>query len=245
VRLAAGAVELPPTTENARIVLTGRTPLPDVAFPNADGVPVRLRDLGRQPLLLNLWSSSCAACMAELKSLSAASDRWRKHNLRILALNVDRIGAEAAEDMTRPPFHAGYATEDFIRGLEAVQRSVVDRSRPLPLPSSFLVDRRGLVTVIYKGAVKPDELASDLALLEAGPGQVRDAAVPFAGRWRTGPLPPDPIQVALMLYQGGHLELAQAYVRQCGKVYAKGASATDPWLAPAGKPRRYCITRPR
>lgn len=231
--LVPSPLHAPLQDERARIVLIGRVPLPNAAYRGLRGEDRRLIDDARaRPLLVNLWSYACAPCLLELDELTEHHNELRQRGVSIVALSVDRLteaaagAASAAQYLStkRLPFATGFATENTASQLESVQRAVLDRSRPLPLPSSFLIDRQGRVAVIYKGSLRVEQLIDDLSLLNKAASEVRDLAVPFPGRWRTMPADSDPVQVALKLFENGHAELAEAYLMRCETIYRARAS---------------------
>ena len=61
------------------------------------------------------------------------------------------------------------------------------RRGPLSIPSSFLVDAKGNVAAVYLEPVSWEQLASDLALLDAPPQAQLNRASPREGRWFTDP----------------------------------------------------------
>ena len=56
-----------------------------------------------------------------------------------------------------------------MRHLDLFQRAMLDRWRPMPVPTSFLLDQHGRVAVIYKGHIKLERLLNDVALLDDSP----------------------------------------------------------------------------
>jgi len=190
----APAPEPPRSTEAARIVLPSRAPLPALAYLDAAD-PETVRTVGggddRAPFLVHLWASWCAPCLAEIEGLSKDAERISRTGLGILALSVDaeadRPRARAFLERMRWRFGQGFATAEALGILEALQRSILDRHRPLPLPSSFLVDGDGRIAAIYKGPVETERLLADLDLLGAGAEENLAAALPFAGRWHAPP----------------------------------------------------------
>ena len=184
-------LELPAETDLARVVLPGRIPLPMIH--SHDGKPLDESDL-RGPLVVNLWASWCTPCLTELKEWSEHSEQFRAAGLRVLAANTDELaghGTTAAAKGILDGFGFPYPSmgvdNGTIQRLDFFQRSFLDRWLPLPVPSSFLVDREGRVAVIYKGPVSAEALIRDLALLDADRETMRKAATPFRGRWAGHP----------------------------------------------------------
>ncbi len=190
VRLAEAAVVAPRSSERARIPLAARLPLPPLAWRSADGSAVALHEPG-SPRLVLLWANWCAPCGSELQALSAARERLDSSGLDLLALDADPQQTGDLLERVGWPWGRGSAEAELLDALDVVQRSVLDRQRPLPLPSAFLLDARGAVAVIYKGALDVDALLADAARLEGTPQSLRAAAVPFAGRWLESPPAPD------------------------------------------------------
>lgn len=60
----------PPSIETNAVV-TG-TPLPDVSISTLDGTEVELSALAGQPLVINVWGSTCVPCRKELPDFAAA-----------------------------------------------------------------------------------------------------------------------------------------------------------------------------
>jgi thiol-disulfide isomerase/thioredoxin len=66
----SGAIPQPPSIETNAVV--GGDPLPDVAVQTLDGDDVDVRGLIGQPMVINVWSSSCVPCKKELPDFAAA-----------------------------------------------------------------------------------------------------------------------------------------------------------------------------
>lgn len=62
-------------------------PAPDIAFLDPDGEQVSLASFAGKPLLLNLWATWCAPCVAEMPTLDALAAR--EDDLQVLAVSQD------------------------------------------------------------------------------------------------------------------------------------------------------------
>ena len=197
--------ELPPSKPSniapdstARIVLSSRLSLPPI-YINSNGIEEELdREDLKGPLLLNLWTSWCAPCVAELTEWTKSESTIREKGLRILALNVEEnaeSGIKKIKRKTNFPFEIKSGTTKTVRNLDFFQRSQLDRWLPMPVPSSFLIDKFGRVAVIYKGPVAIDQLMKDVELLETEPNIWRDFSVPFDGKWIGSHPSSDPLKV--------------------------------------------------
>ena len=94
-------------TQVARAFLPVRVPLPELPFEDAASGEA-LVVATRRPLLVNLWASWCAPCVAELRELTARAGDLAGARLGVLALSVDPLDEEHdttaadAEGVLRP-----------------------------------------------------------------------------------------------------------------------------------------------
>ena len=63
------------------------TPAPATAFQSPERTPVSPADFRGKPLLVNLWATWCAPCIAEMPTLDALAARDK--NLQVLAVSQD------------------------------------------------------------------------------------------------------------------------------------------------------------
>jgi tetratricopeptide (TPR) repeat protein len=230
-RLVATSTELPPDSEQARIVVPAGYPLPEIRTLDAAGnEQAWVGDGG--PFVINLWASWCGPCVTELSEWSHAAGQFKSAGLDVVALNTDGLGrndATSAAELLQNiefPFASFPVSESTVQSLNALQQAVLDRWKPLPVPSSFLVDSRGEVVVFYKGPVSVEQLLADQKLLRATPQERRAAATPFSGRW-VDDAPPRgaPRRVANQLLDQNQLEEA---VRYLARIVENSPESADP-----------------
>ena len=189
-------VTSPPSADHshtARIVV-----LPDefissnLEFWEFDG---EIKTLGSQRdghLLIVLWASWCPVCQTELSKLVERKRDLQSAGIDILAISVDDL------DKSRPsrwsevgrflerinfPFQTGLATRRMLGELEDIDNKILTRWRPLPIPTSFLLDNNNQLIAIYKGDANVDDLIHDITIRDRNDGPILNAAVPFEGRW--------------------------------------------------------------
>ena len=224
VRLAASVPKLPEPTERKRHLLAARYPIPESAFESFDG---RLRALGEmkgKPLLINLWASWCMPCVKELEDLGQHQQKLRAAGLEVAALSVDGLGDQGttvqdARDLIQKldfPFISGRIYTEMLASLQRASNDLYVMERPLPIPTSFLLDAQGELAAVYVGPVDLDELVRDVDRLELEGPLLRSASRPFPGRWdKEPPLRSDVyFSLALAAHFVGKKELAAAYYRR-------------------------------
>lgn len=209
-----------PSSEAARIVMASPLPFPAATFLNLEGKRAPIEGSGK-PLLINLWATWCAPCVAEMEAWKKEQGAIGKLGIDILALSVDNPDDAFDERITivnpflkkrRFPFAAGLADAGFLDVLEVAGRAQLDKYESLPVPSSILLDARGRIAVLYKGPVEVMQLVEDVALLKAGKEARHAAAAHFPGRWLEGPWPASPTGMIDKFMSFGQPEAARRYL---------------------------------
>jgi thiol-disulfide isomerase/thioredoxin len=182
-----------PDSQVRAVVFRQRRPsLEKLAYRSLDGAAKTLDAPHAGPMLIILWASWCPPCLAELKEVAEREQELRKENVTVLALNVDGLDPENGVGVSQIrqvlkdrgfAFEVGAATPETIQLLEQTQYEIIQKLKQLPVPSSFLVDGDNGVVAMYKGRVEVPQFLADAKLVSAEPRVLRDAAVPFSGRW--------------------------------------------------------------
>ncbi|WP_267378290.1 MULTISPECIES: TlpA disulfide reductase family protein [unclassified Sphingomonas] len=112
----------------------GETP-PALAFTDPEGQPVTLAAFRGKPVLLNLWATWCAPCVAEMPTLDAAAERL-KGRVAVLAVSQDLDGKAKVA-----PFFAAHAFKALTPYLDPkLGLSLAYRAN---LPTTILIDSTG------------------------------------------------------------------------------------------------------
>ena len=72
-------------------------PMPAMALQKADATPTDLAAHGGDWLVVNFWATWCAPCRKEMPQLDALAKRYQGRGVKVIALSVDRGGAEKPE----------------------------------------------------------------------------------------------------------------------------------------------------
>ena len=195
--ISPGAVTAPELSDAAQIRFSQRPPVPELSYKNLAEVSTPIAVRSGRPLLVNLWATWCLPCLKEIREFNTHAEELSAAGVDLLLLNVDSLSLGDKVDKARvrqlvgkltpglkgAGLAAGFADKTLVGQFEDLQRELVYRQRQLPLPSSFLIDPQGRLAAVYKGPVSVEELKRDAALAKAPPADLRDGAVPFAGRW--------------------------------------------------------------
>ncbi len=193
VRLVASEQDIPASPDNVRVVVLRYRGLePTAKYKSFDGQTKPIGDVAADAKLILLWASWCPTCRTELQELAKHAGRIRGAGIEILALNIDDADLSHPEDGTDAakflheidfPFPSGIAEHELLGDLEELDADTLQRHRPLPVPTSFLIAADGTIVALYKGPVDVAQLIADAGMRQRSADEVRNAAVPLAGRW--------------------------------------------------------------
>ncbi len=65
------------------------SPAPDMAFQDAAGKPVKVKDFKGKVVVLNLWATWCAPCKVEMPTLAKLQSAYAAKPLAVIALSAD------------------------------------------------------------------------------------------------------------------------------------------------------------
>ena len=223
-RLEPSKIEVPPSTDHSRIVLIAPVPIPEMHYETAAGTiePITAGEAGR-PRLVNLWATWCQPCLHELAEWTQHADELERSGLEVLAINVDEPEADRQQQKQtigevatglKLPFTTGFGTQDLVVQFDVLQRSIQRRQRELPVPSSFLIDARGNLRIIYRGRVSAEQLLADTKLVDATPEEIVAASVPYAGKWLGQPAGTSPNTIAIKFVEGGFHDQTIRYIER-------------------------------
>jgi cytochrome c biogenesis protein CcmG, thiol:disulfide interchange protein DsbE len=136
-------------------------PAPDFTLANLDGANIALLDLKGQVLLINVWATWCPPCRVEMPAIQAAYEQYHDQGFTVLAVNLQEDPAAVATFLReyRLTFPALLDTDGQVS--RAYQAAA--------LPSSFFVDRQGVIRAVYRGPMPRSTIAGTVEqLLQEG-----------------------------------------------------------------------------
>lgn len=143
-----------PTTESRQgDTIVGSEPgnaAPNFTLPAYTGKNISLSDLRGKTVILNFWSMSCASCLIEMPDLQQAYYELKEHRNDIVLL-----GVEAREDDASQFLEKRHLTFPIVKDQDA---SVWQRYNIRGIPTTFLLDRNGIIKQVHEGPLSADML---------------------------------------------------------------------------------------
>ncbi len=138
--------------------LVGRR-APDLTAVDMTGRPVSLASLRGRVVLLDLWASWCEPCKKELPLLDGMAERLKSKGVEVLAVSIDDRRENAARFLEARPRWALTAAHDPTK-------LVGETWRPEKMPTSYVIDREGIIRHVNAGFEPGDETVIERQLLE-------------------------------------------------------------------------------
>ena len=109
---------------------------PSMVFTHPDGAEMRLSDYNGKVILVNVWATWCAPCIAEMPMLDELQAKKGSANFEVVTISLDRTAEEAAQWFTKNNINNLPLWHDSTYGVSA--------KLALPgLPTSIFYNRQG------------------------------------------------------------------------------------------------------
>ena len=132
---------------------------PEIGLKDLSGRGVSIASLKGKVILVDFWASWCAPCREELPVLEALYKKYRAKGFEIVGVNLDQSPDNVQRFLSGTPLS--------FRVVHDRGRAVAGRYAPTKMPSSFLIDRKGIVRHVHAGFRAADrrELEQHIAAL--------------------------------------------------------------------------------
>jgi thiol-disulfide isomerase/thioredoxin len=129
-------------------------PVPEIHVESLGGKDLGIGDYRGKVVLLDVWASWCGPCKQELPMLDDMAKRLRADGVEVLAVSIDQERANLVKFLkVRPRWSLTIAHDP--------QGAIADRLAPEKMPTSYIIDREGIIRYINSG-FEP----SDAAVIE-------------------------------------------------------------------------------
>ena len=140
---------------------------PDFTLPDVAGKAVTLSALRGQPVLINFWATWCEPCRIEMPTLQAGYARAKAAaggagtGVTVLGIAVESDPAIIGS------FQKEYSISFPLLPDNLGSSSVKNLYRVVPIPTSFFIDRQGVIRHIQVGALDEATLTAKLGVIQS------------------------------------------------------------------------------
>ena len=142
------------------------SPAPEITVQRMSGKSVSVSSYRGQVLLLDVWASWCGPCKQELPMLDDIAARLRGKGVEVLAVSVDQERDNVVKFLgSRGRWSLTIAHDP--RG------EIADRLQPEKMPTSYIIDREGIIRYVNYGFVPSDAATIERRLADLAGGGKR------------------------------------------------------------------------
>ncbi len=116
---------------------------PEFELRALDGQPVKLAALRGKVVVVDFWASWCRPCRSAMPQLEQLYRSYRRKGLVVVGVSVDSSPANAKKFLSGVPVSFPIVHD--------AKQQVARQYRPPRMPSSFVIDRRGVVRHVQAG----------------------------------------------------------------------------------------------
>jgi cytochrome c-type biogenesis protein len=149
--------ETPPSANQGQV----GQPAPQYAALTMKGDSISLADLRGKVVLMNVWATWCGPCRKEIPELRTLHANYKDRGLEVIGISVDSDGSDDAIRSFLSEFKMDYTI--WRDANETVQATF----RMAGVPTTFVIDRQGVLRWRSTGAIEPGDSTLTRAIEEA------------------------------------------------------------------------------
>lgn len=120
-------------------------PAPDFTLPDLDGNTVRLGDFRGKVIFLNFWAIRCPACRAEMPAMEEVYQEYKYKDVVFIGVDLGEFRSSVKSFVEAN----GYSWTFVIDSTGEVARDYMVNF----IPSSFFIDKNGIIRALQVGAL--------------------------------------------------------------------------------------------
>jgi thiol-disulfide isomerase/thioredoxin len=134
-------------------------PAPEITVQRMSGKSVSVSSYRGQVLLLDVWASWCGPCKQELPMLDEIAARLRHKGVEVLAVSVDQERDNVVKFL-------GSRGKWALTIAHDPKGEIADRLQPEKMPTSYIIDRQGIIRYVNYGFVPGDAPTNERRLAD-------------------------------------------------------------------------------
>lgn len=124
-------------------------PAPEIAAFDLQGNKASLSNWQGKTVLINFWSETCGACIAELRTLQQWAEKY-PNQVQLVAMNIDGEKADTQAIVTKRQLTLPIFKDQM--------KITAERYQLVGTPTSFVIDPSGKVIYKFEGLLPEEEL---------------------------------------------------------------------------------------
>jgi peroxiredoxin len=124
--------------------------MPEIGLKDMAGKPVNAASLVGKVVVIDFWATWCAPCREELPVLQKLYKKYASQGLVVVGVSVDKEAANITQFLQKMPLSFPIVHD--------AAHAVTGKYAPPRMPSSFIVDRKGIVRYVH-GGYRSDDAA--------------------------------------------------------------------------------------
>lgn len=130
-------------------------PAPDFALTDLDGNTVRLSDLRGKVVFINFWATWCPPCRAEMPEIEAVHQEYKDKGVVVIGVDISEPESTVRQYIQR----GGFTWTIVMDSTGEVARNY----NIAAIPTSFFLDREGVIRAVNIGAMTKRAMEEKLA----------------------------------------------------------------------------------